>query len=93
MEGGLWATVLGTVAGICSTVSFVPQVIKAWREPDIGAISKRMYVAGLVAYCLWIVHGVMIASLPVMLFNGLNVVFSGAILILKLRAQRTAEQR
>ena len=81
------------VAGLCTSSSFLPQVIKAWREPDMGAISQRMYLVGLVAYCLWIVHGVIIASLPVMLFNGLNLVFSGAILILKLRAQRTTDQR
>jgi MtN3 and saliva related transmembrane protein len=80
-----WLMALGMVAGLCTSFSFVPQVIKAWREGDTEAISKRMYLASLSAYGLWIVHGLMIDSLPIMLFNGLNVLFSGIILALKLR--------
>ncbi len=81
-----WPTALGVVAGLCTSFSFVPQVIKAWRHGDTEAISKRMYVAALVAYSLWIVHGLMIASTPVILFNALNLIFAGTILVLKLRA-------
>jgi MtN3 and saliva related transmembrane protein len=68
----------------------VPQVIKAWREGDTEAISKRMYLASLAAYGLWIVHGLMIGSMPVILFNGLNVIFAGIILALKLRGLKSA---
>ena len=38
------AELVGTVAGLCSTGSFIPQVVKAWRGHDTAAISKRMYV-------------------------------------------------
>ncbi len=69
MEGGLWATALGTVAGICSTVSFVPQVIKAWRENDTEAISKRMYFVTVTAFVLWTIYGFAIGSLPIIVFN------------------------
>jgi MtN3 and saliva related transmembrane protein len=79
------------VAGLCTSLSFVPQVFKAWREGDTAAISKRMYVASLIAYGLWIVHGLMIASVPVILFNGVNVVFAGIILVLKLRGLKATE--
>ena len=88
-----WPTALGMVAGLCTSFSFVPQVIKAWREGDTEALSKRMYLASLAAYGLWIVHGLMIASIPVIVFNGLNLVFAGTILGLKLRALRTSGAR
>ena len=88
-----WPTALGMVAGLCTSFSFVPQVIKAWREGNTEALSKRMYLASLAAYSLWIVHGLMIASIPVTVFNGLNLVFAGTILGLKLRALRTARAR
>jgi MtN3 and saliva related transmembrane protein len=39
------------------------------------------------------VHGLMIASLPVILFNALNVVFAGIILVLKLRSLKAAGAR
>jgi MtN3 and saliva related transmembrane protein len=86
-----WLTALGLVAGLCTSLSFVPQVLKAWREGDTAAISKRMYVASLIAYGLWIVHGLMITSVPVILFNGVNVVFAGIILALKLRGLKATE--
>ncbi len=85
-----WPVALGMVAGLCTSFSFVPQVLKAWRHGDTEAISKRMYVAALVAYSLWIVHGLMIASTPVILFNALNLIFAGAILVLKLRSVRSS---
>jgi MtN3 and saliva related transmembrane protein len=88
-----WLTALGLMAGLCTSLSFVPQVIKAWREADTEAISKRMYIASLIAYGLWIVHGLMIASVPVILFNAVNVVFAGIILVLKLRGLKAAGAR
>jgi MtN3 and saliva related transmembrane protein len=91
MEGGLWATALGTVAGICSTVSFVPQVIKAWRENDTEAISKRMYFVTVTAFVLWTIYGFAIGSLPIIIFNLLSFVLSGTILVLKLRNQQRGE--
>ena len=88
-----WLTALGLAAGLCTSLSFVPQVLKAWREGDTEAISKRMYIASLIAYGLWIVHGLMIASVPVILFNVINVVFAGLILVLKLRGLKSAGAR
>ena len=84
-----WPVVLGMVAGLCTSFSFVPQVVKAWRDGDTEAISKRMYLTSLAAYSLWLVHGLMIASTPVVAFNALNLVFAGIILTLKLRGPKT----
>jgi MtN3 and saliva related transmembrane protein len=83
-----WPVALGMVAGLCTSFSFVPQVIKAWRDGDTEAISKRMYLVSLAAYSLWLVHGLMIASTPVVAFNALNLVFAGIILTLKLRGPK-----
>lgn len=76
---------VGTVAGIASTSSFIPQVVKAWRQGDTEAISKRMYVITVTAFSLWIAYGVMIGSVPIIVFNILSLVLSGTILALKLR--------
>lgn len=77
--------IVGTVAGLCSTGSFIPQVIKAWRGGDTAAISKRMYVVTVSAFSLWIVYGLMIASFPLIAFNAASLLLSGSILLLKLR--------
>jgi MtN3 and saliva related transmembrane protein len=87
MEGGLWATVIGTVAGILSTASFVPQVLKAWRE-GTQSISQRMYMVTVSAFTLWTVYGFVIGSWPVIVFNALSLMLSATILGLKLRSGR-----
>ena len=80
-----WPTALGLVAGLCTSFSFVPQVIKAWRHGDTEAISKRMYIVTVSAFVLWTVYGFVIGSWPIIVFNVCNLVLSAVILWLKLR--------
>jgi len=88
MEGWL-PTILATIAGILSTSSFVPQVVKAWRERDTRAISKHMYMVTVTAFVLWTVYGYLIGSWPVMIFNLLSLGLSATILVLKIRNDRS----
>ncbi len=83
---GWWITLLGTVAGLCSTGSFVPQVVKIWREGDTRAISLRMYSVMTAGFVLWLGYGLVIGSWPIIIFNVANLALSGTILWLKLRA-------
>jgi MtN3 and saliva related transmembrane protein len=87
MEGWL-PTILATIAGILSTSSFVPQVVKAWRERDTRAISKHMYMVTVTAFVLWTAYGFLIGSWPMVIFNLLSLGLSATILILKLRNDR-----
>jgi MtN3 and saliva related transmembrane protein len=82
------ATVLGIVAGLCSTASFIPQVLKAWREGDTGAISLKMYCVTVTAFVLWTAYGFLIGSLPVIVFNALSLCLAATILFLKIRNDR-----
>ena len=90
MEGGWLPLILGTVAGLLSTASFVPQVLKAWREGHTEAISKRMYFVTVSAFTLWTIYGFVIGSLPIIVFNILSLILSATILVLKLRNDRRA---
>ncbi len=90
MEDGWLALILGTVAGLLSTASFVPQVVKAWREGHTEAISKRMYIVTVSAFTLWTIYGFVIGSLPIIVFNFLSLILSATILVLKLRNDRRA---
>ncbi len=88
---GWWVTLLGTVAGLCSMGSFVPQVLKIWREGDTRAISLRMYLVMTAGFVLWLAYGVVIGSWPVVIVNIANVALSGTILWLKLRAGKDGD--
>ncbi|WP_300578078.1 SemiSWEET family sugar transporter [Phenylobacterium sp.] len=80
--------VIGFCAGLCSMVSFTPQLIKTWREQDARSISLRMYVVTVTGFGLWVTYGVMIGSLPVMLTNSVCLILSALILALKWRFSR-----
>lgn len=84
------AALVGTLAGICSTSSFIPQVIKVWREGDTEAISKKMYLVTVTAFSLWIIYGLMIGSMPIIVFNIASLALSATILVIKLRNVRQA---
>ena len=77
---------LGLVAGCVSTYAFVPQVLKIWRERDCLAISLKMYVLRLAGFVLWLAYGAALGSVPLIVFNLLNLVLGGAILVFKLQA-------
>ncbi len=78
-------TVLGLIAGCCSTYAFVPQVLKIWREGDTRAISLRMYVMRDAGFVLWLAYGFALGSLPLIAFNVLNLLLGGTVLALKVR--------
>jgi MtN3 and saliva related transmembrane protein len=78
-------TILGLVAGCCSTAAFVPQVLKIWREGDTRAISLRMYVMRVAGFALWLGYGFALGSVPLVVFNVLNLLLGGTVLALKVR--------
>jgi len=79
---------VATIAGLLSTSSFVPQVVKAWRERDTKAISKHMYLVTVTAFVLWSTYGVLIGSWPMVVFNVLSLILSATILACKIRNDR-----
>jgi MtN3 and saliva related transmembrane protein len=92
-DGGLAADAPGddcpaTIACILSTLSFVPQVVKAWQERDTTAISKPMVTVTVTAFVLWSTYGYLIDSWPMMVFNLMSLGLSGAILVFKIRNDR-----
>lgn len=76
---------LGVAAAICSTTSFIPQLIKLVREKTADAISTRMYALTVTAFSLWSVYGLMLKSWPLVVSNLISLGLSSAILLLQLR--------
>ena len=77
--------VLGASAAICSTTSFVPQLIKLIRERTAEAVSAPMFVLTVAAFSLWSGYGLMLKSWPLVIANLVSLALSAAILVLKLR--------
>jgi MtN3 and saliva related transmembrane protein len=79
---------VGVAAALCSMSSFLPQVVKLWRERDASAVSLRMYVVTVTGFTLWTLYGVLIGRWPLIGSNLVSLALSAAVLVLKLRFDR-----
>jgi MtN3 and saliva related transmembrane protein len=89
--GGGWpltTETLGLIAAFCTTVAFVPQVWKVWRERSTGDISLGMYALLCTGMACWLVYGIQLKALPIILANGVTLLLAGAILVMKLVFER-----
>ena len=78
-------TILGLVAGACTTVSFFPQLVKAAKSRSTKDVSLLMYAVFTLGIALWLVYGVLIDSLPVILANVVTLALTTVIIVLKIR--------
>ncbi len=84
---------IGTAASVLTVLSFLPQVIKIWRQRDAQAISLRMYALLTTATALWTWFGVTIGSAPVIATNSICLILQASILGLKINSiTHTARQ-
>jgi MtN3 and saliva related transmembrane protein len=76
---------VGVAAALCSMSSFVPQVVKIWRERDASSVSLRMYLVTVTGFALWTVYGVLLGSWPLIGSNLVSLSLAATILALRLR--------
>ena len=76
---------IGVVAAVLTTASFLPQVWHSFKTRDVSGISLGMYSVFTVGIALWLVYGLLIGAWPLILANGITLVFALAILVMKLR--------
>jgi MtN3 and saliva related transmembrane protein len=84
---------VGAGAAVCSTTSFLPQLVKLAREKTAEAVSTRMFILTVAAFALWSLYGLMLHSWPLLISNLISLGLSAAILLLKLRYRDRDEAR
>lgn len=76
---------LGTTAGIFTTIAFLPQVIKTWRSGSAEDISLVMFLLFSTGVLLWLVYGIALHAFPIIIANGITLILALMVLFLKLR--------
>ena len=79
---------VGYVAAICTTISFLPQLIRVYRLKSAHEISLTMFLVYSLGVFLWLLYGIFIRSSPVIVANACSLALSLAILALKVRYDR-----
>lgn len=81
----LYIEILGVAAGTLSATSFVPQIVKIFRERDTSAISLRMFVITVIGFAMWTTYGILTGRFAVIVSNLVALGLSATILVAKLR--------
>jgi MtN3 and saliva related transmembrane protein len=76
---------IGYAAAALTTLSFVPQAVKAWRTRSTQDVSLIMFVMLNVGIFLWLVYGLLINDAPLILANFATGLLAASILYLKIR--------
>ncbi len=79
-----WITILGLIAAFCTTIAFLPQVIKTIKSKQTNDISLLMYIVLTTGVSLWFIYGLLIGDLPLIVANGITFIFALIVLILKI---------
>ena len=76
---------IGTLAAILTTVSFLPQALHTFRTKDVRGISLGMYSAFTLGVALWLIYGLLLGAWPVVIANVVTLALASTILVMKLR--------
>ncbi len=77
--------ILGLVAGACTTIAFLPQVLKTWKSRSAKDLSLGMFSFFCFGVFLWLVYGIMVNDVPVIAANMLTLMLASTLLFFKLR--------
>jgi MtN3 and saliva related transmembrane protein len=76
---------IGSIAAACTTVSFVPQLVRVWRRKSARDISLTMFLLFSFGVASWLIYGIGLHARPIIAANAVTLVLALAILILKIR--------
>jgi MtN3 and saliva related transmembrane protein len=79
---------IGLVAGTLTTLSFVPQVVRAWRTKSVNDLSLAMLLTFSIGVALWMAYGIALGELPIILTNSVTLGLALILLVFKIRGER-----
>lgn len=85
--------ILGLVAGLGTSISSLPQLIKIFKEKKAENVSVIMLFVLVVAGILWTVYGFLKGDLPIILTNCIAVIINTITAILRVKYSGLKEKK
>jgi MtN3 and saliva related transmembrane protein len=79
-----YSDLAGYAAGFLTTVAFLPQVLKTYRSRSARDISLTMYLIFTAGIVLWLTHGLLAGSGPVVAANSVGLALSVSMVVMKI---------
>jgi MtN3 and saliva related transmembrane protein len=77
--------ILGYSAGAITSLTFLPQVIKTWKERSAKDISLMMFLIAALNEIMWVVYGILLNNWIIILTNAVILVMSLTMIYFKLK--------
>jgi MtN3 and saliva related transmembrane protein len=77
--------VIGYLAGTLTTLSFVPQVVRAWRTRHADDIAWGWLIIFQLGLGLWLTYGVVLRNWPMILANTVTMTLCTVLMVMKHR--------
>ena len=84
---------VGSAAAACTTISFLPQLVRVWRRKSASDISLAMFLLFDLGLVLWLLYGIGIHSVPIIAANTVTLALALTILVLKVKYDREQGNR
>ena len=78
-------SIIGYVAGACTTLAFLSQVIRTWKTRSTDDISLGMFSLMVFGIGLWLFYGVVTDDWPLIIADGFSLFLAAMILLMKVR--------
>jgi MtN3 and saliva related transmembrane protein len=82
---------IGVCAAVLTSLSYIPQVRKAWPRGSTGDLSLRMLLVLTTGLLLWIGYGLLKGDWVIVIANGVGSTLSGSVLAFKIRDMRSVK--
>jgi MtN3 and saliva related transmembrane protein len=79
------ATVVGSLAGLITVLSFIPQAVRAWRTKRTQDLSTGTFVMLVMQAVGWTTYGVLLGQKPIIYTNSCVLAITLVILAAKLK--------
>jgi MtN3 and saliva related transmembrane protein len=80
-----YITAIGLGAAFCTTIAFLPQVIKTWTTRSTKDISLGMFLIFTIGILLWLIYGLLVRDVPLIAANAVTLLLASIILGFKIR--------
>lgn len=77
--------ILGYAACAVTALTFLPQVLKTWKEKSAKNVSLLMFIIAFINEVMWIAYGVLQNDMVIIVTNVIMIVMCSIMIILKLR--------
>ena len=83
-----WTQVIGLAAGVCTSTSLIPQVVKTIKEKKAEDVSLVMLLVLGTGIILWIIYGIRKNDLPIIATNTFSLLVNITMVILGIKYKK-----